>query len=120
MATASEEFLVRLRYWLVSGGTITRSACGTTTRRSVNPRRRPKRHRRLGLPARHREHAGAHDLGDEGGGVGRERDQQRDEFGDQPHAADEIEAAQLRPLEADRESERDQHHQRQSDDQAER
>ena len=33
MATASDEFLVRFRYWLVSGGMITRSACGRTTRR---------------------------------------------------------------------------------------
>ena len=41
MATASEEFLVRFRYWLVSGGMITRSACGITTRRSVGPRRSP-------------------------------------------------------------------------------
>ena len=41
MATASEEFLVRLRYWLVSGGMMTRIACGTTTSRSVWPGRRP-------------------------------------------------------------------------------
>src|SRR5665213_3552296 len=30
IATASDEFLVRLRYWLVSGGRMTRKACGTT------------------------------------------------------------------------------------------
>ena len=41
MATASEEFLIRLRYWLVSGGMMTRIACGTTTSRSVAPARRP-------------------------------------------------------------------------------
>ena len=41
MATASEEFLIRLRYWLVSGGMMTRIACGTTTRRSVVPERKP-------------------------------------------------------------------------------
>ena len=41
MATASELFLVRFRYWLVCGGMITRSACGTTISRSVWPRRRP-------------------------------------------------------------------------------
>ena len=35
MATASDEFLVRLRYWLVSGGMITRSASGTVTSRRV-------------------------------------------------------------------------------------
>ena len=35
MATASEEFLVRFRYWLVIGGMITRSACGSRIRRVV-------------------------------------------------------------------------------------
>ena len=43
MATASDEFLVRLRYWLVSGGMITRIACGMTTSRSVGPGRKPER-----------------------------------------------------------------------------
>ena len=37
MATASDEFLVRFRYWLVSGGMMTRIACGITTSRSVRP-----------------------------------------------------------------------------------
>ena len=41
IATASEEFLVRLRYWLVSGGRITRIACGTTISRKVDPRCSP-------------------------------------------------------------------------------
>ena len=41
MATASEEFLVRLRYWLVSGGMMTRIACGMTISRSVGRGRRP-------------------------------------------------------------------------------
>ena len=104
---------MRLRYWLVSGGTITRSACGTTTSRSVEPAPQAERERRLGLAARNREDAGAHDLGDEGGGVGRERDQQRDEFGHQPKSADEVEAAQLGLLEADREAGRDEHDERQ-------
>ena len=66
MATASEEFLVRLRYWLVSGGMITRSACGMTTSRSVVPGAQPERVGRLGLAVRHGQDAGAHDLGDEG------------------------------------------------------
>ena len=109
MATASEEFLVRLRYWLVSGGTITRSACGMTIEAQRQAAPQAERERRLGLPARHRENSGAHDLGDEGGRIGRKRDQQRDEFGDQAHAADEIEAAQLRMLEADRKAERGEH-----------
>ncbi|MNT89185.1 hypothetical protein D3C72_2298670 [compost metagenome] len=33
--------MVRLRYWLVSGGTMTRMACGTITRRSRSPSLRP-------------------------------------------------------------------------------
>ncbi len=33
IAMASDEFLVRFRYWLVSGGMMMRSACGTTTSR---------------------------------------------------------------------------------------
>ena len=37
MAIASEEFLARLRYWLVNGGMITRSACGKTTNLKVCP-----------------------------------------------------------------------------------
>ena len=41
MTTASDEFLVRLRYWLVSGGTITRIAWGITTRRIGGPGLRP-------------------------------------------------------------------------------
>ena len=41
MATASDEFLVRLRYWLVSGGMMMRSACGMTTSRRLWPGRRP-------------------------------------------------------------------------------
>ena len=41
MATASELFLVRFRYWLVIGGMMTRSACGSTIWRSTAPRRRP-------------------------------------------------------------------------------
>ena len=41
MATASDEFFVRLRYWLVSGGMMTRMACGITTRRRVWPGVRP-------------------------------------------------------------------------------
>ena len=35
MTTASEEFLVRFRNWLVSGGTMMRSAWGRITRRVV-------------------------------------------------------------------------------------
>ena len=41
MATASEEFLVRLRYWLVMGGTMTRMAWGRTTQRTVSQGLRP-------------------------------------------------------------------------------
>ena len=41
MATASEEFLVRFRYWLVSGGMITRNACGRMILRIVSLGRSP-------------------------------------------------------------------------------
>ena len=41
MAIASELFLTMLRYWLVIGGTITRSACGSSTSRITWPRDRP-------------------------------------------------------------------------------
>ena len=65
MATASDEFLVRFRYWLVIGGMITRSACGSTTSRSSWPRLQPERAAASLWPVRHRLDAGAHDLGDE-------------------------------------------------------
>jgi len=41
MITASELFLVRLRYSLVIGGTMTRKACGNTTSRIRWPGFRP-------------------------------------------------------------------------------
>ncbi|MNW07423.1 hypothetical protein D3C71_2040270 [compost metagenome] len=41
MATASELFFSKFRYWLVIGGMITRSACGSTTRRNTLARGRP-------------------------------------------------------------------------------
>ena len=65
MATASDEFLVRLRYWLVSGGMMMRIACGMTTSRSDLAGTQAERGCRLLLPARHALDAGAHDLGDE-------------------------------------------------------
>ena len=40
-AIASDVFLVIDRYCEISGGTITRNACGNTTSRSANPLRRP-------------------------------------------------------------------------------
>ncbi|MNI95631.1 hypothetical protein D3C73_1539320 [compost metagenome] len=41
MPAASDEFFARFRYWLVSGGMITRSAWGMITLRSVGPSRSP-------------------------------------------------------------------------------
>ena len=41
MATASELFLVRLKYSLVIGGTMTRNACGSTISRMRCPGLRP-------------------------------------------------------------------------------
>ena len=80
MATASDEFLVRLRYWLVSGGMMMRMACGTTTSRSAWPERRPSADDGFGLALADAEDAGAHDLGDEGRGVERQRQIERQEL----------------------------------------
>ena len=41
MAAPNEEFLTRLRYWLVIGGMITGMACGITTSRTTRPGVRP-------------------------------------------------------------------------------
>src|ERR1043166_4619210 len=121
MAAPNEEFFSTLRYWLVIGGIITRSACGMTTRGSASLGRRPtgggaaQRLRnddeaqrlarpqadgggRLKLSLRYRENAAAHDLGDKGGGVGGQRGEQRDEFRHQHEAAAEIEAATRRDI----------------------
>ena len=102
MATASEEFLVRLRYWLVSGGMMMRMACGMTTRRSDWPLRQADRQRRLLLALGHALDAGAHDLGDEACRVDRQAQQQGHELGLQHHAALEIEALELGIVEAER------------------
>src|SRR3977135_4051091 len=82
--TASDEFLVRVRYWLVSGGKMTRQAFGTTVSRKDAPRDcRP----RLDLSLMDQQNPGADDFRDEGRGVGRERHRQGDEFGDHARAA---------------------------------
>src|SRR5471032_3119002 len=60
-ATASEEFLVRLRYWLVSGGMITRMAWDHYQTQRW-PGRQPQGIRRFRLPARYREQARTHDF----------------------------------------------------------
>ncbi len=63
---------------------------------------------RLGLAVADRLDAGAHDLGDEGGGVDGQRQQQRHEFRDHHHAALEIEPAQRRIVEGQRHAAMDQ------------
>ena len=80
MATPSDEFLVRLRYWPINGGTITRSACGKVTRRVTWPRAQAERGSGLGLAAPDRGEAAAHDLGDIACRVEREADQHGGEF----------------------------------------
>ena len=102
MATASEEFLIRLRYWLVSGGMMTRIACGTDDQPQRRTGAQAERIGRLRLPVRHGENAGAHDFGDEGGGIDREAEQQRGEFRQDFHAAGDIETARVREIEAER------------------
>ena len=64
-----------------------------TTRRRICARAQADRGGGLELALRHRENAAAHDLGDEGGRVGRERGEQRDEFRHQHEAAAIVEAA---------------------------
>ena len=56
---------------------------------------------RLGLPVGDGEDAAAHDLGDEGSGIGDEADQQGHEFRRHLRAADEVEPAHHRPVERD-------------------
>ena len=81
MATASELFLVRFRYWLVIGGMMTRSACGSTTSRSTCAAAAGRAPPPPPIwPQLHRLDAGAHDLGDEAGGIDRQPQQERHEF----------------------------------------
>ncbi len=87
MATASEEFLVRFRYWLASGGMIIRMACGMTTSRVVDAAAASPGRCRFGLAMAYRLNAGAHDFGDEGCRVDAERHEQRHEFGNDDRAA---------------------------------
>ena len=75
--------------------------------RSVAPARQAERRGRLGLPVRNRGDAGAHDLGDEAGGVGDEAEHQRDEFGIELQAAAQVEAVQFGEAEVDRPAERE-------------
>src|SRR5207248_8982007 len=75
----------------------------------------PERGGGLALTARDGEQAGAHDFRDEGGGIGRQRDEKRDKFREQPDAADEIKAAQLGRYEADRPTRRDKRNERRHD-----
>ena len=87
---ASEEFLVRARYWLISGGRITRIACGRITSRRACAALRPSAAAASRLAVRHGLHAGAHDFGDVGAGIERQREDQRAGFGRQPQAAFDI------------------------------
>src|SRR5215203_2463646 len=87
MATASEEFFVRFKYWFVSGGMMTRMAWGMTTKRRIRSG--------FSLPPRDRLQAGAHDLGNECSGVCAKPDQQRHQFRQNLDAAADIEAALL-------------------------
>src|SRR5262249_5091294 len=76
----------------------------------------PERGGGLALTARDGEQPGAHDFRDEGGGIGRQRDEKCDEFREQSDAADEIKAAQLGRLKADRPSRRDKRNERRHDE----
>src|ERR1041384_4402623 len=111
MAAASEEFFSSTMYCVPSGGSITRSASGITMKRLMAPRRNPTARAASICPAgtgrmpertvsaksgAQGAEADAHDLGDVGRAVERERDRHRDELRDDGHAAGEIEAGKRR------------------------
>ena len=108
-----------LRYCEVSGGVMSQRL-----RHDDQPQRqRPmqaERGRRFALAARHRHHAGAHDLGDEAGGIGDEAEHQRGEFRMNLRSAAQIEAGKLREFEADRPAGGEIGDRRQADDQRQR
>ena len=69
MTRARLEFLMRLRYWLVSGGMMMRSAWGRMTRRSVWPSESPIERAASRWPLLTAWMPPRIDLGDERGGV---------------------------------------------------
>ena len=68
----------------------------------LRPRCRPSAAAASVWPCAHRHDAGAHDLGDEAGGVGDEAEHQRGEFRDRSAARPQVEAREFGELEADR------------------
>ena len=80
---------------------MTRSACGIDDQPQRLAAVEAERIGRLGLPVADREDAGAHDLGDEGGGVDREPEHQRQELRRDRRAAAEVEAGELGNVEAE-------------------
>jgi hypothetical protein len=82
---AREVFFVRLRYWLIIGGSTMRSACGKTTSENVWPRREAERQRGLALALGDGLDAAPHDLADEGRGVDDEREEQREVVDGEAH-----------------------------------
>ena len=77
MTKPSEVSLSSTTSWLISAGSMIRTACGSSTSRRVCPRPSPIDMRRLALAARQRQDAGAHDLGDDRAVVERQADDQR-------------------------------------------
>src|ERR1700733_4784194 len=63
--------------------------------------RQPKRGAGFHLPLVNRQNAGANDLGDEGAGIGRQRQRQRHEFRNDPRTAGEIESSEHRYFKTD-------------------
>ena len=80
----------------------------------------PDRAGRLGLAARQRLNAAAHDLGDERRGVDRQPQQQRGEFGEDAHPLRVARALNDRTVDRDRHAEQEEAGQRQGCEQAER
>ncbi|MCY1305386.1 hypothetical protein D9M70_551910 [compost metagenome] len=75
--------------------------------------------RGLRLPLGNTANTGAHDLGDEGRGIERERQEQRQEFRPDDRAAGEVELAGNGNVEGDRRSRGEERQEWQADDQAE-
>ena len=97
-----------------------RSACGTTTRRRIEPCLRPSAQAASRLSLADAHDAGAHDLGDEGGRIERQRQIERQELRLDLEAAGQVEGRLLRELDRQRHAGGEEGEQRQADDQAKR
>ena len=115
MATASDEFLVRFRYWLRQR----RNDHAERLRNDDKPQRRSgtqtERARRLRLSVADGQNSRPHDLGDERRRVDGKREEEREEFRLHLHAAAQAEARLLGELQTERHPKREVDDERQPD-----